>query len=284
MIAAAPLAAMAAACGVLAAWDALGAVERAALPAAAARLLAPLRAAGRRGAQPTSPELRRLAAVGTLTLLAAGWLLAGPWVGSALAGGGPWTARALVRARRRRWRAELAAGAPAVARALADALAGGAAVRGALEQTARTGGLAGAAAVELERAAAALALGEPTEAVLRDVARRAHDPAYDTIVAAILLQRRAGGDLAGLLRVVAANAEAAGRARAEARSITAQARFTALVVALLPLGGLALAELADPGYVGALLGAPLTAALVAAAAVLQTVAVVLVRRIARVPA
>ena len=53
---------------------------------------------------------------------------------------------------------------------------------------------------------------------------------------------------------------------ADARSVTAQARFTAWLVALLPVGAAVLAELADPGYVVALLRAPLAPWLLGAAA------------------
>ena len=173
-----------------------------------------------------------------------------------------------MRARRERWRAELARAAPAAARALADALAGGHAVRGALAVAAE-GGVPGAAGAELRAAARALALGARTEDVLERLRARAGAPAWDTIVAAILLQRDAGGDLAGLLRSIAAGLEEAARVEADARSATAQARFTAWLVALLPVGAAALAELADPGYVAALLRAPLAPWLLGAAAVCQ---------------
>ena len=69
---------------------------------------------------------------------------------------------------------------------------------------------------------------------------------------------------------------------AEARSATAQARFTALLVTGLPLAGLALGELAQPGFVAALVAEPLTAVMIAVALVLQAVAFACVRRIARV--
>ena len=71
---------------------------------------------------------------------------------------------------------------------------------------------------------------------------------------------------------------------AEARSATAQARFTALLVTGLPFAGLALAELGQPGFLRALASSPLTAALIVAALGLQLVAVACVRRIARVAA
>jgi tight adherence protein B len=280
MSGAALLAALAGALAVAGAWEALGAIERVALAGAAARLLAPLRAAGRDGRVPTAPERRRLAVVGAATLLAAGWLVAGPLVGVAGAAAGPWLVGRVVRVRRERWRAELAAGAPAAARAMADALAGGHAIRGAVAVAAR-GRIGGAAEAELQAAAGALALGEPTEAVLEGLRRRAADAAWDTIVAAILLQRDAGGDLARLLRATAEAQEEAARVEADARTASAQARFTAWLVTLLPVGAALLAELASPGYVRSLLARPLTALALGVALVCQAAAFALIRRIAR---
>jgi hypothetical protein len=111
--------------------------------------------------------------------------------------------------------------------------------------------------------------------------RRAADPRWDTIVAAILLQREAGGDLARLLRTIAAAQEDAARVEADARSLTAQARFTAWLVTLLPAGAALLAELASPGLVAGLLAHPLSAWLVATAAVLQVLAFTAIARLAR---
>jgi tight adherence protein B len=266
------LAGLAGALAVAGAWEALAAVGR---------VLAPLRAAGREGREPSAPERRRLALVGAATLWAAGWLLAGPLPGLLGAAAGPWLVGRLLAARRSRWRADLGRGAAPAARALADALAGGHAIRGALAAAATGGGLTGAAGAELRDAARALELGERTEAVLERMRRRAADPRWDTIVAAILLQRDSGGDLARLLRTIAAAQEEAARVEADARSLTAQARFTAWLVTLLPVGAAVLAELAQPGYLAGLADEPLTALLLAAALGCQVVAGVLVRRIAR---
>jgi tight adherence protein B len=274
------LAGLAAALAVVGAWDALAAVEQAAVARAFGRWAAPLRAARREGRSPTAVERRRLGLVGAGALLAGGWMVAGPLAGAACAAAGPLGVGRLVRARRERWRADLARGAPAAARSLADALAGGHSVRGAIGVAAE-GSMPGAAGRELSSAARALALGAGTEAVLVRLRARARDPAWETIVAAILLQREAGGDLAGLLRSIAARLEDAARIEAEARSATAQARFTAWLVALLPLGAAVLAELAHPGYVGAMLRAPLAPFLLGAAATCQLVACVAIRRIAR---
>ena len=144
--------------------------------------------------------------------------------------------------------------------------------------------LPGAAGTQLARCASQLALGERTEDVLVALARRTGLPSYDTLVAAVLLQRDAGGDLAGLLRSVARSLEESARVAADARSATAQARFTAGVVTGLPVAAAALAELAQPGYLLSLVRSPIPGALAGVAAVLQIAALLLVRRLARVRA
>jgi tight adherence protein B len=273
------LAGLAAVCGVLGVWEALAAVEQVRPTRALARVLAPLRLAGR---TPSAPERRRLAIVGAGSLLAAGWMLAGPVAGCALAAAGPAAVGPTLAARHRRWRRALGDGAPAVARALADALAGGHAVRGALEELGRAGALTGPVAVELRTVADRLALGVPTEETLVALRDRADHPAWETLVAAILLQREAGGDLAQLLRGVADAADHARRVEADARGLTAQARATARLVACLPCIALALAELIAPGTLTALATDPRSRLLLLAGAVLATTSLIAIGRLARV--
>lgn len=268
------LAFVAGACAVVAAWEGLAAIDRRAPLRALERWLEPLRG----GREPTSAERRRLALVATGTLAAGGWLLAGAAVATVLAAAGPLAARQALRLRDHRRRAELAAGVPAVARALADAIAGGHAVRGAIVAAAPH--VDGAAGDELRRTAAALQVGEPTAGVFEQLRRRAGDPAWDALTAAILLQADAGGDLSALLRGIAARADQARRDAVEARSATAQARFTAWLVAALPGVAAVLAELAAPGFLAGIAAEPLPAALAGTSLVLQVVAVLAVRRIA----
>jgi tight adherence protein B len=265
--------------GLLGAWEALAAVERSKVAAGLGRALEPLVRAGREGRAPTGPERRRLALLATGALAAAGWLLGGPVLGALAAIAGPALALAAVKARRRRYAGELHSGAAAAARALCDAIGAGHSVRGAIAAAAE--GMTGAAGNELRAAARAAALGDPTAEILERLRRRAATPAWDAIVAGILLQRDAGGDLAGLLRDQAAAREAADRIEREARTATAQARFTARLVLVLPVGAAGLAELASPGLIAGLLTHPLSVWLVAMAAVLQTTAILAVARLAR---
>jgi len=273
------LAFAAGAAGVLGGWEALAAVERSRIAAGLGRVVEPLVRAGREGRLPTAPERRRLALLATATLAVAGWLLGGPAVGVVAAVAGPAVVVAALRARRRRYAAGLRDGAAGAARALADAVGSGHSIRGAIDAAAAT--VRGPAGHELVAAAGELALGDPTVDVLERLRRRASDPAWDAIVAGILLQRDAGGDLAGLLRDQAAALEAADRIEREARTATAQARFTARLVLILPVGAAALAEVASPGLIGGLLTHPISVWLVAMAAVLQLTAILAVARLGR---
>ena len=261
-------------------WEALAAVERSRLAAALERAIEPLRRAGREGRAPTASERRRLALLATGALAAAGWLLGGLAIGVLAAFLGPALVVGAIRARRRRYSRAVGKGAAGVARALADAVGAGHSIRGAI--TVAAGTIPGAAGHELRATARALALGEPTADALEGLRRRTRDPAWDAIVAGILLQRDAGGDLAGLLRDQAAALEAADRIGRDARAATAQARFTARLVLLLPAGAAVLAELAGPGLIAGLLDHPLSVWLVAMAAVLQVTAILAVARLARV--
>ena len=277
MTPAVPLAFAAAVAAVLGAWEWLAVIERSRLAASLARIVEPVARAGRDGREPSRAERRRLAVLAAAALMAAGWLLGGAALAVLAALCGPTAAVGVVRARRRRFTAELRRGAPDAARALADALGAGHSIRGAIGSVS----VPGAAGRELGRAARALALGDPTEGVLEGLRARAGCPAWDTMVAGILLQRDAGGDLASLLRDLAHSLEAAARAERDGEAATAQARFTARLVLVLPAAAAALAELAAPGLVASRLADPLPATLIALAVVLKVGAMLAVRRLTR---
>jgi tight adherence protein B len=269
----------AAGCGVAGAWDALAAVERARAAAWVEAALRPLALAQREGRVPSAPERRRLTILAAGCLFTAGWLVASPLMAVMATLTGHAASGALIASRRRAYQRRLRTEAAAAARALAAPLAAGRSVRSAVAEAAR--GLPGPAGHELRRAAAALGAGAPTAEALEELRARARSRAWDTLVAAILVQRDAGGDLPGLLRELAASQEAAARADHDARAATAQARFTARLVAGLPAVALALAELASPGFAAGLLTGPLSLVLLTLAAALQLVAWMAVRAITR---
>jgi tight adherence protein B len=242
--------------------------------------LLPLRRAGEEGYAPSTLERRRLAAVGAGAALLAGWFFAGPAVAVPLAVAGPGLAGWAVSSRRRRYTRALERALPEVAMAVADSLAAGRSLRASLPAAASS--VDGPAAVELARLGVELELGAPTAMAIAGWRRRMRSARVDAFAVALLSQQRAGGDLAGLLRRFADGAAERDRAAEDARSATAQARFTGLLVVAMPSGGALFAELIQPGFLAKVLAAPASAVLLALAAALQIAGFVAIRRFARV--
>jgi tight adherence protein B len=245
-----------------------------------AETVEPLLRAGREGYAPTDSEQRRLALLGTAALLAGALLVAGPGPAPLGAVGGPGAAAWAVSRRRTRYRRGVERGLPQVATAVADALAGGRSVRAALIAAASS--IEGPPAAELARLRADLELGASTAAGLAALQRRLRSPRVDSFAAAVLSQQIAGGDLAGLLRRFAGSAAERDRAAADARSATAQARFTGLLVVAMPAGAALFAELVEPGFITGLLSHGASAGLLAAAAAFQVAGFAAIRRLGRV--
>jgi tight adherence protein B len=240
----------------------------------------PLRRAGREGYAPTESERRRLAALGTVGLLVAGFMVVGPGPAPFLALAGPGAAAWALARRRARYRLAVERGVPQIATAVADALAGGRSVRAALASAASS--VEGPAAAELARLRADLLLGASTTDALGALQTRLRSTRADSFAAALLSQQLGGGDLAGLLRRFAASAAERDRVAADARSATAQARFTGLLVVAMPTGAALFAELIQPGFAAGLLGNRASLALLAVAVALQVCGFAAIRRLSRI--
>lgn len=278
MTAAVAIAAAAGGLGALAVREAL-----LASPAVAAWLrlaLEPLRRVEREGYLPSSLERRRLAALGTAVALLAGWFFAGWEVALPLAVAGPAAVGWAIASRRRRYRRRVERALPEVAIAIADSLSAGRSLRASLASSVAS--LDGPAAGELAQLGGELELGAATADVLERWRARMRSQRVDALAAALLSQRLAGGDLAGLLRSFAAGAAEQERVAEDAMSATAQARFTGLLVVAMPTGGAVLAELLEPGFLATLLSSPPAAVLLALAAVLQVMGFLAIRRLAQV--
>ena len=240
----------------------------------------PLRRAGQEGYAPTDAERRRLAVLGTVALLLAGFMVIGPGPAPFLALAGPGAATWTLSRRRARYRLAVERGMSQIATAVADALAGGHSVRAALTSAAAS--VEGPAAAELARVRADLDLGTSTADALGALQARLRATRVDSFAAALLSQQLGGGDLAGLLRRFAASAAERDRVSADARSATAQARFTGLLVVAMPTGAALFAELIQPGFVGALLANGASLALLAVAAAFQAGGFAAIRRLSRI--
>jgi tight adherence protein B len=242
--------------------------------------LEPLRRAGEEGYAPSTLERRRLAALGAGAAVLGGWFLGGLALALPLSVAGPAAMGWALGARHRRYRRAVERSLPEVAVAIADSLSAGRSLRASL--SAAVTSLDGPPATELARLAAELDLGAPTLEAVQAWRRGMRSPRVDAFAAALLSQRLAGGDLAGLLRRFAAGAAERERVAEDARSATAQARFTGLLVVAMPTGGALFAELLQPGFIARLLASPPAAVLLALAAALQVAGFFAIRRFAQV--
>jgi tight adherence protein B len=244
------------------------------------RALEPLQRAGREGYSPSTPERRRLAALGSAAAVGGGWFVGGVPLALPLVVVGPALAAWTLAARRRRYRRAVERALPDVALAVADSLSAGRSLRASLPAAASS--LDGPVSVELARLGAELGLGAATADAIAAWRKRMHSARVDALAAALLSQQLAGGDLAGLLRRFAAGAAERDRVAEDAKAATSQARFTGLLVVAMPTGGALFAELMQPGFLGKVLGAPPSALLLVLAALLQFAGFVAIRRFAQV--
>jgi tight adherence protein B len=240
----------------------------------------PLRRAGREGYAPSAAERRRLGLLVGAGLLFGGTWILGPAPAAPLAAAGPAAASWALASRTGRYRRAVERALPRIATATADGLAAGRSARAALDGA--SGSLDGPAAAEMSRVRADLDLGAPLERALTGLRGRIRSPRVDAFCSVLLSQRIAGGDLVSLLRRYADAAAARERARADARSATAQARFTGLLVAAMPAGAALLAELLAPGFVTGMLRNGASLALLAVAGALQVAGFAAIGRLGRV--
>jgi tight adherence protein B len=252
-------------------------------PAAARWLrlaLEPLRRAGEEGYAPSRFERRRLAALGTVGAIAGGWLFGGLALALPLAVAAPTGVGWAVSNRRRRYRRAVERSLPEIALAIADSLSAGRSLRASLAAAADS--LDGPPASELTKLGAELDLGAATAEVVERWQARMRSERLDAFAAALLSQQLAGGDLAGLLRRFAAGAAERERVAEDARSATAQARFTGLLVVAMPTGGALFAELLQPGFLAKLISSPAPAVLLVLAGSLQLAGFFAIRQLSRV--
>ena len=191
----------------------------------------------------------------------------------------PLALRSGLSARRRRYAARIDGCAAELALALASALAAGRSVRGALLT-------AGAAtpeplAIELNRAAVDLTLGGGIGDALASLRSRTNSARIESLAGAIELHRGSGGDLVRLMRELADAFRARDRALRDAHAASAQARFTAIIVAAIPLVFAAGLELAVPGAVSGAFSLLPTAMMLGVSVLLMACGVALAQRLGR---
>lgn len=105
---------------------------------------------------------------------------------------------------------------------------------------------------EFRRALFEIQLGHSTGTALRGVARRVRSEDFDWVVQAIEIQHEVGGDLAAVLDNVGATIRDRTRIHRTIQALTAEGRFSAVVLLALPFVVLAFLMVSNPEYLNSL--------------------------------
>lgn len=181
---------------------------------------------------------------------------------------------------RRRDQRELEAALPDALDAVARSLRTGASLPGALAEAA-TSPAAGPVAVEWAGAAAAATAGVPVRDALAALVERRPIVPVRLAVAALSLAADAGGAPSQAVEQVAATLRDRAALAREVRALASQARASALVIAVAPVGFTALAGMADSKVLGFLLGSATGGACLALGLALDAAAAWWMARITR---
>ena len=190
-------------------------------------------ALGRAGARSRSGEVMSVWLLATVLLLAFGWTVAGP-IGCALVAVIAVVAPLAGLQGATDRRAKLfATQLPDVLKLTASSLRAGFALLQGLEAVTKQ--LQEPSAGELQRVIIEARLGRPVEEALEAAAKRIGNRDFAESVAAVRIQQEAGGNLASLFETLAETMLQRVQLRREIRTLTAEARLSAYVLAGLPL-------------------------------------------------
>lgn len=188
--------------------------------------------------------------------------------------------RSVLVARRRHYANRVDGGCDEFAMALASALSAGNSVRGALMVS--SGAVESPLKSEVEKLCVDLTLGDSVADAMAAIRDRTRSPRIEAISGAIALHQDSGGDLVELMRELASAFRARDRAERDARAATTQARYTAGIVAAIPIVMGVCCELIKPGSVSGAAAYLPTAMMLALAALVMLIGVTACFRVGRV--
>jgi tight adherence protein B len=132
---------------------------------------------------------------------------------------------------------------------------------------------------EMNKALLEARLGVPIEEALENIALRTQSKDFAWIVMAIAIQRQVGGNLSEILRIVAETLRERAYIRRQIRSLSAEGRLSAIIIAAMPLFMLLYMVLVRPEYITTLFTDPWGIAMIVAALILQLVGWLWMRRL-----
>ena len=132
---------------------------------------------------------------------------------------------------------------------------------------------------EVKRVVMDVNVGLPLEEALNNMTERIDSPDFNLVVAAVLIQRQVGGNLAQILDTISETINERVRMRREISALTAQGRLSGMILGLLPFGIAAIIQLIAPGYLDPLITTKIGKIALAGAGVMMIMGFVVIRSI-----
>ncbi|AUH40925.1 type II secretion system F family protein [Streptomyces sp. CMB-StM0423] len=169
---------------------------------------------------------------------------------------------------------------PDLSRILANATQAGLALRTALGLAAEE--LEAPAGEELTKVTDQLAVGVPLDDALGDLAERLPSRELSVLVSTLVLSNKAGGQVVGSLRNLTGTLNDRKETRREVRTQLSQVTLTAYTVPVMGIGTLLLTDQVMPGSIERMGSSPLGQGAVLTAVGLYALAILLIRRLAKI--
>jgi tight adherence protein B len=122
----------------------------------------------------------------------------------------------------------------------------------------------------------------PLETALQGLSRRVPSEDLELLVTAVLIQRQVGGNLSEILDRIQDTIRERIRILGQVRTLTAQGRMSGWIVSLLPVGLLGILSVLNPTYVKPLFTHPIGWGILGIATVMQSIGIVVIRRMVNV--
>ena len=132
---------------------------------------------------------------------------------------------------------------------------------------------------EVRRVVMDVNVGLPLEDALNNMTERINSPDFNLVVAAVLIQRQVGGNLAQILDTISETINERVRMRREVNALTAQGRMSGMVLGALPFVMAAMIQMVSPEYLSPLFSSTVGRMALAGSGVMMVIGFVVIRRI-----
>ena len=135
---------------------------------------------------------------------------------------------------------------------------------------------------EFRKVISEMNVGSPLETALTNMSKRMESSDFDLVVTAVLIQRQVGGNLSQILDTISDTIRERIRMKAEILTLTAQGRFSGMILLALPFIVCGFIMVVNPGYLQPMLNSYLGRVALVAGIILEFLGFIVIRRIVNI--